>query len=199
MKNLIKFLVVLLFISGCENNQKQSRLYLFETPDYCDYDDSLRVIYIKSHKQLQETKVVYFGDFDYNKPVYNALGHRVVSRVITSNKIPVGYKIEIDTTDPGYDITLHLHPGNDSTIMITAPFELHNLNIVRYYMISTDQESDIFQFLDPLNMTDKVESDETTYIITLKNYKDIDFSNGERVILEYSTYKIPIPYQIFMN
>ena len=202
MKNLIKFLVALLFLSGCGDNQKQLRLYLFETPDYCDYDDSLRVIYIKSHRQLQETKVVYFGDFDYNKPVYNAFGHKIISRVITSNEIlptTVRRKIEIDTTDPGYDITLHLHPGNDSILMITAPFELHNLSIVRYYMISTDQESDIFQFLDPLNMTGKVESDETTYMITLENYKDIDFSNGERVVLEYDTYKIPVPYQIFKN
>lgn len=197
MKNLLKILVALLFLSGCSEN-KHEPYYLFETPDYCDYDDSLRVIYIKSHKQLQETKVVYFGDFDYNKPVYNAFGHKIISRVITSNET-VRHKIEIDTTDPGYDITLHLHPGNDSILMITAPFELHNLSIVRYYMISTDQESDIFQFLDPLNMTGKVESDETTYMITLKNYKDIDFSKGERVVLEYDTYKIPIPYQIFMN
>ncbi len=198
MKNLIKFLVALLFLSGCGDNQKQSRLYLFETPNYCDYDDSLRVIYIKSHKQLQETKVVYFGDFDYNKPVYNALGHRVVSRVITSNKIPVRYKIEIDTTDPGYDITLHLHPGNDSTLIITAPFELHNLNVVRYYMISDNKNPDIFQFLDPLSMMKEIESDETIYTITLGDYKDIDFENGERVVLEYDTYKIPIPYQIFI-
>lgn len=193
MKNLINALVILLFLMGCNNSKplEEPRLYLFETSEYCDYDDSLRVIYIKSHRQLQE---VWMNKrcLDSCSGVYNALGHEVSNDL----KYP---KIIVDTLDPTYDITLHLHPGNDSTLMITAPFELHNLNIVRYYMISEECSPDIFQFLDPLCMIKFVEKEDEAYIITLENYKDIDFEHGERVVLEYEDYKIPVPYQIFMN
>jgi uncharacterized protein YkvS len=61
-----------------------------------------------------------------------------------------------------------------------------------------DSVRSVFQFLDPLSMVKEIErEDETTYILYLENYKDIDFEGGERVVLEYDTYKIPVPYQIF--
>ena len=66
-------------------------------------------------------------------------------------------------------------------------------------MISEECSPDIFQFLDPLCMIKFVEKEDEAYIITLENYKDIDFEHGERVVLEYEDYKIPVPYQIFMN
>jgi hypothetical protein len=182
MKNLLKILVVaLLFLSGCSGN-KHEPYYLFETAEYCDFDDSLGVIYIKSHRQLIEV-----GSGTCSIPdVYNAFGHKASE-----------YRITIDTTDYTYDITLHLHLGNDSTVWITSEIKLLDLKLTRYYMISNYQEPDIFQFLDPLNMTKEVVEDGNTYMIALENYKDIDFKHGERVVLEYEEYKIPVPYQIF--
>jgi hypothetical protein len=198
MKNLLKLLVALLFLSGCENKSEQTRYYLFETADYCDFDDSLEVIYIKSHRQLIKDTTFYTILKCAPGPcyrVYNALGQEFSINNIFHEYYP---KTTIDTLDPSYDITLHLH---DNTLTITIPFEPQNLDLTRYYMIETykvDSVRSVFQFLDPLSMVKEIErEDETTYILYLENYKDIDFEGGERVVLEYDTYKIPVPYQIF--
>lgn len=198
-KRLIKILAVLLFLSGCNNNQEQPKLYLFETADYCDFSDTCRVIYLKSHRQLLEKDELYLK----NKPpseiekVYNAFGH-VVS---LDFKYP---KIIIDTTDKTYDITIHMHSPADSILSISSAVKLENLGLTRYYMpevCRVDELRSVFQFLDPLPMLLSYEVDNFgelyNYTIRLINYKDIDFKNGERVVLEYDTYKIPIPYQTF--
>lgn len=196
MKSLIKLLVVLLFLSGCKD--KHEPYYLFETTEYCDFDDSLGVIYVKSHRQLIKDTTFYVILKCAPGPcyeVYNALGQEMSIGNIKQEYYP---KLTIDTLDSSYDITLHLH---DSTITITIPFEPQNLDLTRYYMpevYKVDSIRSVFQFLDPLSMVKGIErEDGTTYIITLKNYKNVDFENGERVVLEYDTYKIPIPYQIF--
>lgn len=199
MKNKIKilsYLVLLLGLIECgEKAPEQERYYLFETADYVDFDDSCRVIYVKSHRQLQESEEFYMigrVPNEYSR-VYNALGH-AVSQNYSSPKITV------DTLDPSYDITIHMHSPADSIVVINSSVNLKNLDLVRYYMpeiVKIDSIKSVFQFLDPLSMVDSVDIDETAYTIWLKNYKDIDFKNGERVVLEYSDYKIPIPYQIF--
>ena len=195
MKTLIKLLIFLVLFGCGEKAPKPEKYYLFETADYIDFDDSCRVIYIKSHRQLQESDEFYMiGRVpDEYSCVYNALGHEV-SRDYRSPKITV------DTLDPTYDITIHMHSQGDSIVVINSGILLKDIRIVRYYMpeiVKVDSIKSVFQFLDPLSMIDSVDIDETTYTIWLRNYDNIDFKNGERVVLEYSDYKIPIPWQIF--
>lgn len=199
-RKLIKILVALLLLSGCNNKEQPELLYLFETADYCDFSDTCRVIYLKSHRQLIETEELYLKNRPSNETdgVYNAFGHAV--------SLDFEYpKIAIDTIDKTYDITIHMHSPADSILSISSAVELKNLGLTRYYMpeiIRVDELRSVFQFLDPLPMLLSYEVDNFgglyNYTIRLMNYKDLDFENGERVVLEYSDYKIPIPYQIFM-
>ena len=200
-RKLIKTLVALLFLIGCSNNKEQPELYLFETADYCDFSDTCRVIYLKSHRQLIETEKLYLKNrpSDEIEKVYNAFGH-VVS---LDFKYP---KIIIDTTDETYDITIHMHSPADSILSITSAVELKNLGLTRYYMpevCRVDELRSVFQFLNPLPMLLSYEVDNFgelyNYTIRLINYDNINFKNGERVVLEYNDYKIPIPYQIFIQ
>lgn len=201
MKRIISFMIPLLcLLVACSNNVEPEKYYLFETSDYCDFDESCKVIYIKSHRQLIKDTIFYTVRKCAPGPcytIYNALGQEMSMGNIESGNYP---KLTIDTFDPSYDIAVHLH---DSTLTITIPFEIQNIDLVRYYMVETfkiDSIRSVFQFLDPLYMVKEIEKeDETTYILCLDNYKDIDFENGERVVLEYDTYKIPIPYQIFVE
>lgn len=196
---IIKFLIPLLFLAAC-NIEQGPKYYLFETSEYCDFDDSLRVIYVKSHRQLIKDTTFYVivkCDPGPCYRVYNALGQEFSTNNIYHERYP---KITINTLDQTYDITIHSHPGNDSTLVINSSIELPGLSIIRYYMIEElkfDSIRSVFQFLDPLSMTKSIEVDGDMYTVGLENYTDIDYERGERVILEYDTYKIPIPYQIF--
>lgn len=200
MKNVIKifiYLILLFAVVGCKERPGQEKYYLFETADYTDFDDSCRVIYLKSHRQLLESHEFYMIGRVPNEysHVYNAFGHPV-SR---DYKNP---RITIDTLDPGYDITIHMHSPADSVVVINSAVKLKDLNLQRYYMpeiVKVDSIKSVFQFLYPLSMVKDIEVDGTMYTIWLENYEDIDFKNGERVVLEYSDYKIPIPYQIFIQ
>ena len=186
---------------ACNTSIPEPKYYLFETADYVEFDDSCQVIYVKSHRQLIKDTTFYTILKCAPGPcyrVYNALGQEFIINNIDHDYYP---KITINALDQTYDITIHSHPGNDSTLVINSSIELPELNITRYYMIEelkVDSIRSVFQFLDPLRMTKSVEVDGNIYTVDLENYTDIDFEHGERVVLEYDKYKIPIPYQIFM-
>ena len=205
-RNLIKVIVLIISLNcllSCNNLEKHEKpkYYLFETAEYCDYSDTCKVIYLKSHRQLTETGELYLKNrpADDIDKVYNALEHAVSLNF----KYP---KITIDTTDYTYDITIHMHLSEDNILSITSAVKLENLELTRYYMpeiYKIDSIRSVFQFLDPLPMIWDYKVDTFnglyTYTLDLMNYKDIDFKNGERVVLEYDIYKIPIPYQIFLK
>lgn len=203
MKKIIKFLIPLLFLVACNNNsESEPKYYLFETSDYVDFDDSCRVIYVKSHRQLIKDTTSYTILKCAPGPcyrVYNALGQEFSIGNIDHEYYP---KTTIDTSDRSYDISIHMHSPADSVAVINSAVKLKDLNLQRYYMpeiVKIDSIKSVFQFLYPLSMVKDIEVDGTMYTIWLENYKDIDFKNGERVVLEYSDYKIPIPWQIFME
>lgn len=189
MKRLIRILIGLLFLAGCSENcgnRDISTFYLFETADYCDFDSISQVIYIKTAKKLREIKCKR----DSIPPdVLNAFGH-----------LARDYKIEVpDTSD--YDLTLHLHSGDSNTLWITSRDNMADVRLVRYYMLGN---GDVFQFLYPLPMTTYLEGTYDSisgyeYKMKLENNTNFDWGEGERVVLEYGTYKIPVPYQIFRN
>lgn len=204
MKRLIKFLIPLLFLVACNNNSV-SKYYLFETSDYVDFDDSCRVIYIKSHRQLIKDTTFYTimkCDPEPCYRVYNALGQEFSTNNINHDYYP---KLKIDTSDRSYDIIIHMHSPGDSVLVINSDIELNDLDLVRYYMPEIkkiDSIRSVFQFVDPLPMLWDYTLDDDTcggfiYTLDLMNYDSIDFQGGERVVLEYDKYKIPIPYQIF--
>lgn len=215
--NMLKFInikklkiYVLIFISilslvSC-NNKKQNierkTYYMFDTPDYFDYNEENNVLYLKSHKQLKE---VYLAENtndilrdDIN--IKNALGHDIIFCPDTVSEIT------IDTTDTSYDIALHLHPG-DSNIVVTSSIDLHEFAMCRYYMMEkfTLYDKSVFEFVDCLCIDSEIiSSTEYMYSFNIKNIKDIDFDNGERLVLEYSDennqqYYIPIPYQLLIG
>lgn len=206
MKKIIKFLIPLLFLVACNNNsESEPKYYLFETSDYVDFDDSCRVIYVKSHRQLiKDTASYIFMKYDPDPcyTVYNALEQETSVCNIRYEYYP---KITIDTSDKSYDIIIHMHSPGDSIIVINSNIELECLNLVRYYMPEIekiDSIKSVFQFVDPLSILWDYTLDTSggfVYTIELIDYEDIDFQGGERVVLEYDKYKIPIPYQIFVN
>ena len=77
----------------------------------------------------------------------------------------------------------------------------------RYYMMEkfTLYDKSVFEFVDCLCIDSEIiSSTEYMYSFNIKNIKDIDFDNGERLVLEYSDennqqYYIPIPYQLLIG
>ena len=171
--NLIKKISIIfslvLIVSSCTAKQQQQ--YYFESLKYAvDYDDSCRVMYIKSYKQLS---------------IYNCSNPRIY----------------IDTSDHSYDITLHLHQGNDSTLTVSSRFELNDIGVSRFRILekrTIDSTRSILILSDSVGMVKSVSRDcEFIYTVELQNYNDIDFLGGEIVVFEYDNHVIQIPPKMF--
>ena len=210
MKKLKIYILIFIIsiISVCCNNKEKEQnsevntYYMFDTPDYFDYNEENNVLYLKSHRQLKE---VYLTDNTDNSAldsigIKNALGHDVM--IYGSYVTPI---VIVDTADVSYDIALHLHPGEDN-IVITSSFDLCNFFMYRCYMMEKFilYDKSIFEFVDCLCIDSEIiSSTEYMYSFCKKDIEDIDFDNGERLILEYSEgdqqYYIPIPYQLLIG
>ena len=82
IKNIQCLVILLLGIFSCGNKRveeeeqyrESTKLYLFEISDYTDFDDSCRVIYVKSHRQLTERGEFYLKHRPEGcQKIYNAL------------------------------------------------------------------------------------------------------------------------------